>query len=265
MSALERRYRRVLRAYPSGWRSVNAEAVLGTLLERAEDEGRTRPRAGEVADLLLNGWRARIRAIATSVPVEARVAAGSAALGIAAAFSVFAIVTGELGQLTKVPPGPWPVGPLRTPAAVVFMFWVCAFLLELLRLRTAARWTLSAAIATGIVVVPIFGAAFSWRIDGMEDAISVLPSWTTFVFLTLLGAAAAMRGSGRPRRDRGAHGPFSRRAGLLGALVATVAIGFVAISVRATTTLTGFDEATLWRDDLALAVILAGHSEPQAT
>ena len=58
MSALERRCRRLLRAYPAGYRAERGEEILGTLLESAPD-GRTRPGRREVAALVLGGLRVR--------------------------------------------------------------------------------------------------------------------------------------------------------------------------------------------------------------
>jgi len=45
--AQEARFRRLLRWYPRGWRAHHGEALLGTLLDLAEHEGRTSPSAGE--------------------------------------------------------------------------------------------------------------------------------------------------------------------------------------------------------------------------
>jgi hypothetical protein len=58
MSPLERRYRRLLRAYPAQYRSERADEMLGTLLDTAAP-GQRRPSARESAGLIAGGVRAR--------------------------------------------------------------------------------------------------------------------------------------------------------------------------------------------------------------
>jgi hypothetical protein len=58
MSPLERRYRRLLRAYPAQYRSDRADEMLGTLLDAAAP-GQRRPSARESASLIAGGIRAR--------------------------------------------------------------------------------------------------------------------------------------------------------------------------------------------------------------
>ncbi|MFI6484150.1 hypothetical protein ACIBH1_39935 [Nonomuraea sp. NPDC050663] len=59
MSRLERRYRWLLRAYPTGYRSDYGDELLGVLLDRAEPT-RASPPAREAWALVLGGVRARI-------------------------------------------------------------------------------------------------------------------------------------------------------------------------------------------------------------
>jgi hypothetical protein len=58
MTALERRYRRLLRAYPAGYRAGRAEEMVGTLLETAPPD-RNWPSWREAGALLRGGLRAR--------------------------------------------------------------------------------------------------------------------------------------------------------------------------------------------------------------
>jgi hypothetical protein len=60
MNALERRYRRLLRAYPAGYRQARGEEILGTLLEVAPP-GRSWPLPREARAVIMNGLRARAR------------------------------------------------------------------------------------------------------------------------------------------------------------------------------------------------------------
>lgn len=52
---LERRYRRLLRAYPAWYRRIRGEEMLTTLLDAAQ--GRNRPTAGEYVDVMFGGLR----------------------------------------------------------------------------------------------------------------------------------------------------------------------------------------------------------------
>ncbi|GLI00832.1 hypothetical protein [Phytohabitans aurantiacus] len=56
--ALEARYRRLLRAYPKGYRHERGAEMMGTLMEAAGDDQR-RPTAREAAALVLRGLQAR--------------------------------------------------------------------------------------------------------------------------------------------------------------------------------------------------------------
>jgi hypothetical protein len=58
MSPLERRYRRLLRAYPKQYRSARADEMIGTLLD-ATAPGQRRPSARESVSLIAGGVRAR--------------------------------------------------------------------------------------------------------------------------------------------------------------------------------------------------------------
>ena len=62
MSALERRYRRLLAWYPAEHRNAHGEEMIGVLLASARD-GQRRPRLSDALDLALGGMRIRIRAI----------------------------------------------------------------------------------------------------------------------------------------------------------------------------------------------------------
>jgi hypothetical protein len=57
---LERRYHRLLRAYPKAWRAENETALLATLDETARP-GQKRPAIRESRSLIANGLRARVR------------------------------------------------------------------------------------------------------------------------------------------------------------------------------------------------------------
>ncbi len=59
-AALERRYRRLLAAFPAGHRREYGEEMIGVLLA-STPEGRRRPRPADAVDLIAGGLRARLR------------------------------------------------------------------------------------------------------------------------------------------------------------------------------------------------------------
>jgi hypothetical protein len=59
-AALERRYRRLLAAFPAGHRREYGEEMIGVLLA-STPEGRRRPRLADAFDLIAGGLRARLR------------------------------------------------------------------------------------------------------------------------------------------------------------------------------------------------------------
>lgn len=92
---LERRYRRLLRAYPAGYRRTYGEEILGTLMDCAEP-GRRRPALADVVDLargavrqwfrLPTGWSAAVAAVLSALVLGAMgAAAGSWLAGATAA------------------------------------------------------------------------------------------------------------------------------------------------------------------------------------
>lgn len=83
-SILEVRYRRALRWYPSTWRELNEDAVIGTLLDVAEGENRSLPRLGEQVDLVVNGLLTRIGVF---LPTGVRNGVASVALATGTAFA----------------------------------------------------------------------------------------------------------------------------------------------------------------------------------
>ena len=67
---LERRYQRLLRLYPKGYREERGAEMFATFMEAAES-GRARPARREVAALVVGALRVRAGAVATSSPGHA--------------------------------------------------------------------------------------------------------------------------------------------------------------------------------------------------
>ena len=92
MSPLERRYRRLLRAYPKQYRTERADEMVGTLLETAAPAQRW-PSARETAALICGGIRARY-ARNDDLPVLAN-------LRLAAMLACATLLAFELGILSE--------------------------------------------------------------------------------------------------------------------------------------------------------------------
>jgi hypothetical protein len=64
MTSLEKKYRAAVRWYPRRWRRANGDALVGTLLDRAEAEGRAHPNHSELRNIRVIGLGKRLAAIA---------------------------------------------------------------------------------------------------------------------------------------------------------------------------------------------------------
>lgn len=161
MISLESRYRRLLRWYPTSWRERNGELFIGTALDAAEAEGRTRLSPGEVGAMILHGVgeRATVRVALTAASVALMCAATAQLVGIVAAETVAGLGGGwiplALGAMS---------GLLQTGALL-------ALLRHAGRVRPdrAALTTLSASAAWALA----FLSAWSWSI-GFDRADAAL-------------------------------------------------------------------------------------------
>ncbi|ROS54498.1 hypothetical protein [Frigoribacterium sp. PhB24] len=190
---LEERYRRVLRWYPGRWRRSNEEAIVGTLLDVAEAEGRERPRRAEMLDLAANGLAARVTAV---FPAEAREQAASFALATGVAWSlVYFIVQDWMPWNPRAQASSLdPFGPFASAGVLVTALWVSSAVLVLMNRSTAARVsTLGASLLAVVLIASQTGSS--------PDYVVVHPSpdRVTFVLLAGLGIIAA---AGTQRRNR---------------------------------------------------------------
>lgn len=149
---LEREYGRALGWYPARWRRTHGPAMLGTLLDVAEGEGRTRPVIGELADLRWQGIRERVNSV---VPTDVRALAASIGTGSAAGFA--------LVYLVWVSWAPWDLRPLSVPDGVdtfgpfwnAGMLFCIPLLLSALAALTGARWLAHLFVVVGLVALPV--------------------------------------------------------------------------------------------------------------
>ncbi|MEU7876346.1 hypothetical protein [Dactylosporangium sp. NPDC049140] len=109
-TALPRRYRRLLLAYPAAYRRSHGTEILTTLMDGA-GPGRQRPTAGEVHDILVGGLRQRFRLPAGRVMVLAALASALIAGGLGAGLGSLA------GWAVAEDPGDAVVAELVTLAA----------------------------------------------------------------------------------------------------------------------------------------------------
>lgn len=188
---LEQSYRRLLRWYPGRWRRQNEDALIGTLLDVAESEGRNRPRRSEVVDLAANGIGTRVAAV---LPAAARDRAASFALGTGLAWSlVYFIVQDWI---------PWnprahnyalnPMGPFNSSGVIVTALWVLAGAFVLFGMHLPARLSALASSVVALVLIAVQAASSPEHV-----VVYPSPDRATFVLLVGLGLVAA---AGTPRR-----------------------------------------------------------------
>ncbi|GIJ45302.1 hypothetical protein Val02_21880 [Virgisporangium aliadipatigenens] len=185
--ALERRYRRLLRAYPAGYRHERGDEIVGTLLDAAAP-GQRRPDPRQAARLVMAGLRTRA---GTHLLTAERLWLG--ALRLAAIVSLTHLITVRIGFLRSwVPPGE------------SALQW--AFAPELFQLLLAAgaliatatnRFRTGLALASAALVVNTFLGAFTYdpfALLDMENS-AYLPALAA---LAVLARQALVRPDGVP-------------------------------------------------------------------
>ncbi|MFD2763353.1 hypothetical protein [Micromonospora eburnea] len=156
MSDLERRYLRLLLAYPAEYRRLRGAEIVGTYLDLAGPDRRW-PSPADAADLVRGGLRQRLRAAGAADLVPgvrlAAVLAFLTATALAAAWSV----------LELRPPAPEsglpPLGPFNTIGMVAWAAWLAAGAAHALAPRRYARPILWAAVLATALVVPVSALA----------------------------------------------------------------------------------------------------------
>ncbi|GAB2976054.1 hypothetical protein [Frigoribacterium salinisoli] len=186
-AALERRCRRLLAAYPRSWREQHGEALLGTLLDAAEAEGRDRPGLDVGADLVVRGAAVRVDRVVLR-GVRDGIASSALALGVALAATYFVLhAWAPFGQGRDVFRESLHFGPSMNPGVIPCGLWAVALLLTLAGRSGPARSVLLGTVPVALLL-PVLGAARpEW--DG--------PSTTNLV---VLGVTAVLAAVGSPRR-----------------------------------------------------------------
>ncbi|MBG6063948.1 hypothetical protein [Micromonospora ureilytica] len=205
MSDLERRYLRLLRAYPADYRRARGAEIVGTYLDLAAPDQRW-PAPADAADLVRGGLRQRLRAAGvTDLIPGVRLAALLALVTASALAGVWG--TAELHP----PPVEWGVprvGPFVSLGVVTWVAWLLAAVVITVAPSRVARWAIALALLLTIALPPV-AAAF----DALRPPLMVL---LPQVVLGLLGLALP----DQPSR-------VIRLAPALSALLAVVATEFV--------------------------------------
>ena len=192
LERLEKSYRRVLRWYPGRWRRENEDAIVGTLLDVAQEERRDRPRRAEMIDLAAHGIGARITAVFSA---QARDQAASFALATGVAWSLVYFLVQDWT--------PWnprahavaldPFGPFNSAGVLVTALWVLAAVFVVRGRSTLARFSTLGAALLAIALI-----AFQASSSSAYAIVYPSPDRVTFVLLAGLGVIAAV---GKPHRN----------------------------------------------------------------
>ena len=188
---LEGAYRRAMRWYPRQWREEHEEAMIGTLLDVANDQGQGAPPFSERLNLISNGLGARF---GLYLPAGLRSWIASFALGTGTAFALVYFVAQDWMPWVPLKThaiGPT-FGPFESPAVLISLVWAVAFVAALVRRTFVLRISLGLA-AAGSAAAVAFAAS-------EPPFLPTNPDRTTFVLLTglalvaLIGVPAGRRG-----------------------------------------------------------------------
>jgi hypothetical protein len=152
---LERRYGRLLMAYPAEYRRARGAEMIGTLMESASP-GQTWPSVAEAVDLLGGALRQRlglstVPGLAAGLTLAAPLALAFAG-GIGGYYLVAEWAAGSSPALTRGYRG---FGPLPTIGPIVYIAWLLAALGRAVLPRIASRWLIGIAVAATVAVVPV--------------------------------------------------------------------------------------------------------------
>lgn len=180
MSALERRYRRLFRAYPTEHRRRREDEMVGALLD-ASDPGQCWPAPREAVAIVSNGWQVRAR-----TATEWTRGLAVASIGASAAASMIATVVLGVAVVSALHPSdvpdhhPW----------VKVGAWLLAAV-ALVVIAVARRATVSLAAAAALTAATVAGGA---DLIGVRRSVAI-----PFVTLAIIAAGGRAVQTGRPR------------------------------------------------------------------
>ncbi|MEU7757184.1 hypothetical protein AB0B57_17960 [Micromonospora sp. NPDC049101] len=206
MTELERRYLRLLHAYPVDYRRSRGAEIVGTYLELA-DPGRRWPSPADAADVVRAGLRQRVRATgAAGLLPGVRLAAALALLTATALAGVWMVL--ELRPAPTAGFGEPTLGPFISLGIGAWTAWGLAALVHALAPGRWARRAVAFAVLLTAALVPV-------------AALTGLPRPPLFVLLPQLGLGLVALGAadGLPASLRAAPLVAVSGAGVLGAIL----------------------------------------------
>lgn len=192
MSNIEFQYRRAIQWYPKWWRIANGDALVGTLLDAADDQSRTVAQRKELFHLAGHGLAARTIRV-TSLAVRDGVASIASAVGAAFAvmYLIFETWSPWLSPEEKLSNFHSGFGPFLNPSVIICALLLMAFVCRFVRYRNVARVAMGLALL-GSITLPLVNVPLLWA----------QPDATIFVFFDLL-AALALLGTPQSRVQMG--------------------------------------------------------------
>jgi hypothetical protein len=187
---IEQRYRRALAWYPREWRTANEDVVVGTLLDEADAEGRSRPSAGQLTSLFIHAARNRLGVSGGILGrgIRDRVAALALAAGLASALAMFVGYEWAPWVDPAYYRGWGGAGPFRSLAVLIPLLWMVAAALAALRRSTGAAIALAVTLPVTVACIVLVE---------QSPLIQARPPATYLTFLALLACLAL---AGRPAR-----------------------------------------------------------------
>lgn len=152
MKTLERRYLRLLSAYPSDYRRSRGAEIVGTCLDLAKP-GQRWPSPGDIADLIRGGLRQRLRAAGLLDLISGVRLASVVALLAATTFAAIWWVA----ELRATQPD-WNVphvGPFASLAFMAWTAWLIVAITAALSPGRSTRTAVGAALLLTIATVPV--------------------------------------------------------------------------------------------------------------
>jgi hypothetical protein len=151
-SSLEARYRRLLGWYPRSWRAQHEDAVVGTLLDVAEGDGRDSPTREEQTSIVGHGLETRLdRVVVPGVRTAASAIALTAGTGVALTEFVLSSWAPWGRQFGAT--GWWPtrVGPFYDTGFLFAGLWIVALVAALTGHWAIGRASLTLSIVASVV------------------------------------------------------------------------------------------------------------------
>ncbi|MEG3633372.1 hypothetical protein [Micromonospora palythoicola] len=150
MSRLERRYRHLLRAYPTDYRHSRGDEIVGTYLDLA-DPRRRWPSVADAADLVRGGLRQRLRAAGASDLIP------GVRLAALLALTTATFLAGFWTLVEQSPPpaeaGVPVFGPFESTGIVAWLAWLVVAVLALVAPGRPARVAVAGAVLATVAVL----------------------------------------------------------------------------------------------------------------